>query len=136
MDIDNYFGQSITLRGGAAFLLDDAGLGNKFGEVKFLLIKVTYPPAFTSYADKFILLTYLEKTYPISELHIWTGQPSNIPGTGIAVSPRGSEYASPYFSLGGVVLHNPHQIDIKVDILIASDSIDDLSTAAVSNSNI
>ena len=120
MNIDDFFTQHVRLKAGSAFLLDDGGIGTFYGEVKFLLIKVTYPSTFTTYTDKFIELKYLGTSYPIGELHIWTGNPSSVPGTGIVVSPGSSEYTSPYFDLGGVVLYNPHSNYVDIDIVIAS----------------
>ena len=120
MDIDDYFAQHLRLKGGSAFLLDDAGISSFNGEVKFLLVKVTYPSSFTTYTDKFINFKYMGNTYPISELLIMTGNPSITPGTGIVVSPGISEYSSPFFSLGGIVLLNPHSNYVEIDIIIAN----------------
>ncbi len=47
LDIDDFFSQSLTLNGGSAFLLDDAGLANSFGEIKFFMAKVEYSSSFT-----------------------------------------------------------------------------------------
>ena len=80
LDIDDFFSQSVTLTGGRAFLLDDAGLGNSFGEVKFLLISAKYSSAFTSDSDKYIHLIFEGNTYPMGSIHIWTGQPGESQG--------------------------------------------------------
>ena len=120
MDIDDFFTQHTRLKPMGAFLLDDAGLGNSFGEVSFLLIKVTYPSTFTSYADKYIDLKYLGNTYPIGELHIWTGTPGATGGRGVIISPGNSEFTSPYFSTGGIVIYNPHPNYVDLDIIIAT----------------
>ncbi len=120
MDIDDFFGQSVRLRGGEAFLLDDAGLGNSFGEIKFLAIKVNYTSNFSSDSDKYINLIYEGVTYPIGEFHIWTGQPTNSKGTGITVKSSGTSTTSPLLEDGGIVLHNPHTGSVDLNIMIAS----------------
>jgi hypothetical protein len=120
LDIDNFFTQSLRLRGGAAFLIDDAGLGNEFGEISFLLVYVTYPSSFTVDKDKYINLIYDRITYPIGDLHIWTGEPGAMPGSGITIFPNGSDLVSPFLDSGGVVLHNPHSNYVDVKVVIAS----------------
>ena len=120
LDIDDFFTQSLTLRGGSAFLLDDSGMGNNFGEVKFLLIKVSYSSSFTKDSDKYINLIYEEKTYPIGELNIWTGEPFDSPGMGIAINTSGTGLSSPLYVSGGIVLHNPHSGAVDIKIIIAS----------------
>jgi hypothetical protein len=120
LDIDNFFTQTLRLRGGAAFLIDDAGLGNEFGEISFLLVYVTYPTSFTIDTDKYINLIYDRITYPVAELHIWTGEPGANAGSGITIFPNGSEIVSPYLDSGGVVLHNPHSNYVDLKIIIAS----------------
>lgn len=120
MEIDDFFTQHVRLKANGAFLLDDAGIGKSFGQVKFLLIKVKYPSTFTNYTDKYIEIKYQGTTYPIGELHIWTGNPSTVPVTGVVVDPGGSEYTSPYFDIGGVVIYNPHSNYVDLDIMIAS----------------
>jgi len=116
LDIDEFFTQNLTLGPGSAFLLDDGGLANSFGEVKFLLIKVTYPQSFTQDSNKYINLVHESVTYPIGELHVWTGNPGDSAGMGIAVSPSGS----PQYSSGGIVLYNPHAGSVDLKIVIAS----------------
>jgi hypothetical protein len=120
LDIDDFFSQSVTLTGGRAFLLDDAGLGNSFGEVKFLLISAKYSSAFTKDTDKYINLIYEGKTYPMGSIHIWTGQPGDSAGSGIPLNPNGTGTSSPQFSQGGLVLYNPHSGSVDLQILIAS----------------
>jgi hypothetical protein len=120
LDIDDFFSQSVTLTGGRAFLLDDAGLGNSFGEVKFLLISAKYSSAFTKDTDKYINLIYEGKTYPMGSLHIWTGQPGESQGSGIPLNPNETGLTSPQFSGGGLVLYNPHSGSVDLKILIAS----------------
>jgi hypothetical protein len=120
MDIDDFFSQSVVLTGGRAFLIDDAGIGNSFGEVKFLLISAKYSSAFTSDSNKYINLIYDGNTYPIGSLHIWTGQPGESAGSGIPLNPNGTGFSSPQFSEGGIVLYNPHSESVEVKILIAS----------------
>ena len=120
LDIDDFFSQNVTLTGGRAFLLDDAGLGNSFGEVKFLLITAKYSSAFTSDSDKYIHLIYEGKTYPMGSVHIWTGQPGESAGSGIPLNTNGTGLTSPQFSGGGLVLHNPHSGSVDLKILIAS----------------
>jgi hypothetical protein len=116
LDIDEFFTQNLTLGPGSAFLLDDGGLSNSFGEVKFLLIKVTYPQSFTKDSDKYINLVHEGITYPIGELHVWTGNPGDSAGMGIAVSPSGN----PQYSSGGIVLHNPHPNSVSIKIILAA----------------
>jgi hypothetical protein len=116
LDIDEFFTQNLTLGPGSAFLLDDAGIANSFGEIKFLLIKVIYPSTFTRDSDKYINLVHESITYPIGELHVWTGNPGDSAGMGIAVSPSGS----PQYSSGGIVLHNPHANSVSIKIILAS----------------
>lgn len=116
LDIDEFFTQNLTLGPGSAFLLDDAGIANSFGEIKFLLIKVIYPSTFTKDSDKYINLVHENITYPIGELHVWTGNPGDSAGMGIAVSPSGS----PQYSSGGIVLHNPHANSVSIKIILAS----------------
>ena len=120
LDIDDFFSQSVTLTGGRAFLLDDAGLGNAFGEVKFLLISAKYSAVFTKDTDKYINLIYEGKTYPMGSLHIWTGQPGDSAGSGIPLNTNGTGLTSPQFSGGGLVLYNPHSGSVDLKILIAS----------------
>ena len=121
MDIDDFATSRVRIRPGSAFLVDDAGLGTYYGEAKFLLIKVTYPATFTNYSDRYINLNYLDNIYPIGELHIWTGNPSQDPGSGIIITPDTSSNApNPTYDLGGIVLHNPHYNYVDVDIMIAS----------------
>ena len=120
IDIDDFFSQSVVLSGGRAFLIDDAGIGNSFGEVKFLLISAKYSSAFTSDSNKYIHLIYDGNTYPIGSLHIWTGQPGESAGSGISLNPNGTGLSSPQFSEGGIVLYNPHSESVEVKILVAS----------------
>jgi hypothetical protein len=122
MDIDDFFGQTVRLRGNEAFLLDDAGLGNDFGEIKFLAIKVNYSANFTTDSDKYINLIYEGVTYSIGEFHIWTGQPTDSIGTGITVKSNGTSTSSPLLADGGIVLHNPHTDSVDLNIMIASTS--------------
>ena len=132
MDIDDFFTQSLRLKANTAFLLDDASLGTYYGGIKFLLVKVTYPASFTTYTDRFIYLKYLGNSYPISELNIWTGNPGVNPASSILVTPGNSEYSSPYFDTGGMVLYNPHNIYVDLDIIIAS-SVPPVGTTDVNN---
>lgn len=120
LDIDDFFSQSVTLTGGRAFLLDDAGLGNAFGEVKFLLISAKYSSTFTSDSDKYIHLIYEGNTYPMGSIHIWTGQPGESAGSGITLNPNGTGLTSPQFNGGGLVLHNPHSGSVDLKIVVAS----------------
>jgi uncharacterized membrane protein YgcG len=124
LDIDEFFTQNLTLGPGSAFLLDDGGLSNSFGEVKFLLIKVSYPTTFTRDSDKYIDLIHESSTYSIGELHIWTGNPGDSAGMGIAVSPSGD----PQYSTGGIVLHNPHTNSVSIKIIVASSASQGVST--------
>lgn len=119
LDVDDFFSQNVNLNGGSAFLLDDAGLANSYGEVKFLFIKVDYPSTFTKDSDKYINLIYCGKTYPIGSIHIWSGQPGDSAGMGISVVPNETE-TSPLYDKGGVVLHNPHSNSVTISIIIAS----------------
>ena len=64
MDIDEFFSQTVRLKGGMAFLVDDGGISNSFGEVKFLLIRATYSSTFTKDSDKYINLIYADKNPP------------------------------------------------------------------------
>lgn len=131
LDIDNFFTQTLRLKGGSAFLIDDAGLGNQFGEISFLLVYVSYPSSFTLNSDKYINLIYDTIVYPVAELHIWTGEPGNNPGSGITIFPNGSDTVSPYLDSGGVVLYNPHNNYVDVKIIIASKgNIKDTSSSA------
>jgi hypothetical protein len=120
LDIGDYFTQNVKLKGHSAFLVDDAGLGNSFGEVKFFLIKVTYPSGFTKDTDRYINLLYLNETYPVGEICILTGEPGGNAGMGIAVDPEGTQLTSPYFSAGGIVIYNPHDIAVDCKLIIAS----------------
>lgn len=120
LDIDDFFSQSVVLTEGRAFLIDDAGLGNSFGEVKFLLISAKYSSTFVSDSDKYINLIYEGTTYPVGSLHIWTGQPGENAGTGITLNPNGTGLGSPQFTGGGIVLHNPHPGSVELKIVIAS----------------
>jgi hypothetical protein len=124
LDIDDFFTQNLTLGPGSAFLLDDGGLANSFGEIKFLLIKVTYPSSFTKDIDKYINLVHEDVTYPIGELHIWTGNPGDSAGMGIAIAPSGS----PQYSTGGIVLHNPHSNPVSIKAILASSAVQGIST--------
>ena len=125
LDIDDFFTQNLTLGPGSAFLLDDGGLANSFGEIKFLLIKVTYPASFTKDIDKYINLVHEGTTYPIGELHIWTGNPGDSAGMGIAIAPSGS----PQYSTGGIVLHNPHTNAVNIKAILASSAAQGVSTS-------
>lgn len=119
LDIDDFFSQSLTLNGGSAFLLDDAGLANSFGEIKFFMAKVEYSSSFTKDSDKYINLIYEGKTYPIGEINIWSGQPGDSAGMGIAVKPKETN-SDPLYEQGGIVLHNPHAYQVTVKVVIAS----------------
>lgn len=120
MDISNFFSQSLRLKGNTAFLLDDGEIGLINGEIKFIVIKVSYPSTFTNYADKYINLNYIDSTYPIGELNIWTGNPKDgYTGRGIKVTTPSGEYTSPYFNSGGIVIHNPHSNYVDMDVMIA-----------------
>jgi hypothetical protein len=129
-DVDNFFTQMIRLNGGEAFLLDDAGLGNEFGEISFLLVGVTYSSGFTKFSDKYIHIIYKGDNYPIGGLHIWTGQPGDTMGMGIDVNPESSGYSSPYFSEGGVVFHNPHQNYVDLKIMMGAGGVSGVSTGS------
>lgn len=122
MEIDDYLSQSIRLKAGTTILLDHGDLGTYFGECKFLLIKATYPlvSPFTEYTNRYINLGYLGNTYPIGNLHIWTGNPGAVPGSGIAINPNSSDPNNPTYDLGGVLLSNPHSSYVDLDILIAT----------------
>lgn len=122
MDIDDFFAQTVSLMGGEAFLLDDAGLGNDFSEIKFLVIKVNYSSNFNKDSDRYINLIYENATYPIGEFHIWTGQPTDSIGTGITIKSNGSGISSPLLTDGGIILHNPHGNSVDLNIMIASSS--------------
>lgn len=119
LDIDDFFTQSLTLKGGSAFLLDDAGLANEFGEAKVLIISVKYPDTFTRDSDKYINLIYEGKTYPVGSFHIWTGEPGSVPGRGISIVPN-SKVVSPLYNEGGIVLYNPHSNYVEIKTIIAS----------------
>lgn len=123
MNIDNFFTQTLRLKPGNAFLLDDAQLGNEFGEISFFLVKVTYPQLFTSYSSKYIDLIYDNITYPIGEINIWTGEPGISAGSGITAYPNSSETESPFFISGGIVLYNPHQYYVDVKIILGSKGV-------------
>jgi len=123
MDIGDFFTQNLCLKGKSAFLVDDSGLGNEFGEIKFFLAKVTYPSNFKKDVDKYIEMVYFNKTYPIGEICILSGEPGLNPGMGITIDPQGSEITSPYFSNGGIVLYNPHDYQVDIKMIIASSGI-------------
>jgi hypothetical protein len=119
LDIDDFFAQSLKLKGGSAFLLDDSGLSNSFGEVKALIISVKYPSSFTTDSSKYINLIYEGKVYPIGNFHIWTGEPGSVSGRGISIFPIPS-ITDPLYNEGGVVLHNPHANDVEITTIVAS----------------
>lgn len=124
MDIDEFFSQTVRLKGGMAFLVDDGGISNSFGEVKFLLIRATYSSTFTKDSDKYINLIYADKTYPMGSITIWSGEPNGSDqGRGIILNTNGVGLESPYFAKGGLVLHNPHAGVVDIKILIASSAI-------------
>lgn len=131
LDIDDFFTQNLTLGPDSAFLLDDGGLANSFGEIKFLLIKVTYPSSFTKDVDKYINLVHEGTTYPIGELHIWTGNPGDSAGMGIAIAPAGS----PQYSTGGIVLHNPQVNSVSIKIILASSAAQGVSSGTSGTSS-
>jgi hypothetical protein len=119
LNITDFYSMDVTLKGGFSFYLDDSNLGNKFQEVTFLLIKVKYGADFTTYTDKYIYFKFQENQYPIGELAIFTGNPSDNPGTGVILDANGSKYSSPQFSTGGFVIYNPHYNSVKLNILAA-----------------
>ena len=124
MDIDEFFSQTVNLRGGSAFLLDDGGISSALGEIKFLMLFATYSSSFVNDTDKYINIIYEGKTYPMGELNIWTGTPDGSnPGKGIVINTNGTGLSSPYFSQGGIVIHNPHSWSVTIKILIASSII-------------
>lgn len=119
LDIDDFFAQTLKLKGGSAFLLDDSGLSNSFGEVKALIVSVKYPSSFKTDSSKYINLIYEQKVYPIGSFHIWTGEPGADAGRGISIYP--SNYlSSPLYNEGGIVIHNPHSNDVEVTTIVAS----------------
>jgi hypothetical protein len=125
LPVDDFFAQTTKLRGGSAFLLDDSGLGNLYGEIKFLFIKVEYSSSFINDSDKFINMIYEGNTYPIGELHIWTGEPGNSAGLGITVAQSsGSPNISPSFKNGGITLYNPHTGSVTIKSIIAASIVD------------
>jgi uncharacterized membrane protein YgcG len=131
LDIDEFFTQNLTLGPGSAFLLDDGGLANSFGEIKFLLIKVTYPSSFIKDTDKYVNMVHEGVTYPIGELHIWTGNPGDSVGMGIAIAPSGD----PQYSTGGIVLHNPHSNAVSIKAILASSASQGVSTGTSGTSS-
>lgn len=119
LNIDDFFSQTLTLKGGSAFLLDDSGLSNAFGEVKAFIVSVKYPSSFTTDSSKYINLIYQGVTYPIGSFHVWTGEPGASAGRGISIFPE-NYVTSPLYNQGGIVLHNPHANSVEVSTIVAS----------------
>jgi len=81
--------------------------GSELGEIAFILVKVIYPSSFNS-VDKYITVTYKEKSFPVSNLMILTGTPKKTIGQGWDLNNNNMK------------LNNPHSVKINVEVIIAS----------------
>ena len=91
-------------------------------EVAFIMIKATYSSTLPV-ASRFINIIYKGNYLPMAGLTILTGNPmltSPMPsGRGWDLDPSGSDITSPYFNKGGMLLYNPHNVKVNIDVILA-----------------
>jgi hypothetical protein len=110
--LNNYSSFSGCVYGNSTLLLNGEGLNN----VDFILIRATYPNTLPV-SNRFINILYDGKYLPMANLTILTGNSNYIFG-GWDLNPDGTETQSPYFSQGGMLLHNPHSVRVNIDVII------------------
>jgi hypothetical protein len=92
------------------------------GEIAFIMIKASYPSNLPV-VSRFINIIYKGNYLPMGNLTILTGNPSDISpylhNRAWDLDPNGSDIESPYFSQGGMLLYNPHNVRVNVEVLIA-----------------
>lgn len=131
LSIDDFASFSTCLEPGLSLLLNPEGIDMN-GEVKLIIIKVTYPSTMDP-TQKYINFINQGMTLPIGDIMILTGNPAkDAPGRGWDLSPNGSDLSSPYFDQGGMVLYNPHQSRINIQVILGSNPE---NTSAASNSD-
>lgn len=91
--------------------------------VSFILIRASYPSVLPV-ASRFISVIYNGNYLPMSDLTILTGNiDTGSPGDPLAswdLDPNGSDIESPYFSQGGMILYNPHNVKVNVKVILGS----------------
>lgn len=116
--INNYSSFSGCVYGNSSLLLTSDGLN----EVSFIMIKATYP-ASLPISNRFINIIYKDNYLPMANLTILTGNPSDsspyLYNKGWDLNPNGSEISSPYFNEGGMLLYNPHNVRVNIDVILA-----------------
>lgn len=117
--LDDFSSFSTCLEPGLSLLLNPEDIDMN-GEVKLIIIKVTYPSSLDQ-SLRYINFTHQGKVLPIGDIMILTGNPAvDAPGRGWDLSPNGTDITSPYFDQGGMTLYNPHAVRINIQVILGS----------------
>lgn len=131
LSVDDFSSFSTCLEPGLSLLLNPEGIDID-GEVKLIIIKVSYPSTLDP-TQKFINFINQGMTLPIGDIMILSGNPTaDSPGRGWDLSPDGTDISSPYFEQGGMLLYNPQSVRINIQVILGSNPP---STTGVSNTD-
>jgi hypothetical protein len=126
--LDDFSSFSTCLEPGLSLLLNPEGIDMN-GEVKLIIIRVTYPSSLDP-SLRYINFTHQGKVLPIGDIMILSGNPAvDAPGRGWDLSPDGTDISSPYFEQGGMILYNPHTARINIQVILGSNPPNTVSTS-------
>ena len=110
--LSNYSAFSGCVYGNSSMLLNYDGIEN----ADLIIIKATYPSTLPV-SNRFINILYNGSYLPMSNLTILTGNSNYIFG-GWDLNPNGTQIQSPYFDQGGMLLYNPHNVRVNIEVII------------------
>ena len=119
--LNNFLSFNGCIYPNSTLVLNSEGLG----EISFIMIKASYPSTLPT-ISKFINIIYNGNYLPMGNLTILTGNPGNLPGYGWDLEPDGTDVISPFFSEGGMLLYNPHNIRVNVEVILGSGIYEDV----------
>ena len=119
--LDGFSSFSGCIYPGSTLVLTAEGLS----DVSFVLIKATYPSTLLT-ESKFINVIYQGAYLPMSNLTILTGNAGALVDGKWDLDPNGSDIESPFFNDGGMLLYNPHNVRVNVEVILGSGIIPDI----------